>query len=253
MAARDDLTSQSRSPYLHAPERRRLYEQLAHQLLSYVEFSGMQPGDRLPSERDLARELQVSRSSLRQATVALEVQGVLEVRHGGGVYLRALPRDPNRLMQLMAQRHRLPEVLEAREALECKLAALAAARRTDLDLAAIDAALQHMAEDIARGGLGAAGDEQFHAAVTAAAKSSLLAQLMGALATAIEESRLTSLSEPGRPPRSLAAHRRIAEAIRRGDPAGAAAAMRRHLETVANVGLLRWGRTQQERHGEAAP
>src|SRR5215470_284056 len=122
---------------LRAPDRRRLYEQLADRLLDYVEVTGLAVGDRLPSERELAQALQVSRASVRQATVALEVSGTLEVRHGDGIYLR--------------RRHRLPEVLEAREALETHLAALAAARRTSADIEAMKAALAEMATDIAAG------------------------------------------------------------------------------------------------------
>ena len=225
---------------LQSPERRRLYEQLIAQLLSFVELRGLVIGDRLPSERDLALALHVSRASVRQATVALEVQGVLEVRHGDGIYLRARPDDPTRLVELMARRHRLPAVLEAREALETQLAALAATRRSQDDMDAMDAALDLMATDVGHGGLGLTGDEAFHSAVTAAASSPLLSQLMAALASAISETRESSLSEPGRPPRSLAAHRRIAEAIRRQDAAAARRAMRRHLQVVADVGLLRW-------------
>src|SRR5215469_6910700 len=110
---------------LRAPDRRRLYEQLAAKLLDYVEVTGLKVGDRLPSERDLAEALRVSRASVRQATVALEV------RHGDGIYLKSLPSESGHLMELMTQRHRLPAILEAREALETQLAGLAAARRTE--------------------------------------------------------------------------------------------------------------------------
>ena len=98
---------------LRAPDRRRLYEQLAAKLLDYVEVTGLKVGDRLPSERDLAEALRVSRASVRQATVALEVRGTLEVRHGDGIYLKSLPSDSAHLMELMTQRHRLPAILEA--------------------------------------------------------------------------------------------------------------------------------------------
>ena len=93
---------------LRAPDRRRLYEQLAAQLLDYVEVTGLRVGGRLPSERDLAEALKVSRASVRQATIALEVRGTLEVRHGDGIYLRSLPNESGHLMELMTQRHRLP-------------------------------------------------------------------------------------------------------------------------------------------------
>src|SRR5258707_10758232 len=142
---------------LRAPDRSRLYEQLAARLLDFVEVTGLAVGDRLPSERDLAQALQVSRASVRQATVALEVRGTLEVRHGDGIYLRSMPNDSGHLMELMTQRHRLPEILEAREALETQLATLAAARRTDADIAAMAKALDAMTADIQAGGLGEDG------------------------------------------------------------------------------------------------
>src|SRR5258706_10198924 len=142
---------------LRAPDRRRLYEQLAARLLDYVEVTGLAVGDRLPSERELAQALQVSRASVRQATVALEVRGTLEVRHGDGIYLRSLSNDSGHLMELMTKRHRLPAILEAREALETQLAALAATRRTDAEIAAMDHALDVMAADIDAGGIGEEG------------------------------------------------------------------------------------------------
>lgn len=240
MIPEDTTSVRTAAGRLRAPERRRLYEQLAAQLVSFVELSGLKVGDKLPSERDLAEALKVSRVSLRQATVSLEVQGVLEVRHGGGIYLRALPGDRSRFVELMMRRHRLPEILEAREALETQLAALAAIRRTDADMRAIDAALDTMHDEIESGGLGVHGDELFHSAITAAARSALLGDFMAALGPAITETRLSSLAEPSRPARSLAAHRRIAEAIRSEDPGAARRAMRRHLKMVADVGLLRW-------------
>ncbi|HEY7966199.1 MAG TPA: FadR/GntR family transcriptional regulator [Solirubrobacteraceae bacterium] len=225
---------------LRAPEARRLYEQLEELLRVYVHEHGLRPGDRLPSERALAGALKVSRVSLRQATVSLEVQGLLEVRHGGGIYVRSLDVDPERLKTMLTRRRRLPEVLEAREAIECMLARLAAQRRTEADLAAIDDALRAMGADIAENGIGDAADRSFHAAIALASKNKLLSDVMAALADPIQETRLESLSEPGRPLRSFADHRRIAEAIRRQDPRAAETAMRRHLKIVSDIRLMRW-------------
>jgi GntR family transcriptional regulator, transcriptional repressor for pyruvate dehydrogenase complex len=235
---------------LRAPDRRRLYEQLAARLLDYIEVTGLRVGERLPSERDLAEALKVSRASVRQATIALEVRGTLEVRHGDGIYLASLPNDSGRLMELTTQRHRLPAILEAREALETQLAGLAAARRTQSDIAAMGLALDVMAADIDAGGLGEEGARLFHEAVTHAAYSPLLADFMAGLAGPISETLRNSLGEPGRPPRSLRAHRQILEAIRREDVPGARQAMRRHLKMVADIGLLRWSAVQSA-DGEA--
>lgn len=225
---------------LRAPQGRRLYEQLEQSLRQYVEERGLQPGDRLPSERVLAAALNVSRASLRQATVSLEVQGLLEVRHGGGIYVRSLDVDRERLQEMLTRRRLLPEVLEAREAIECMLAALAAQRRTEADLEAIDAALAAMTEEIEAGGIGIEADRRFHSAIAGAARNLLLLDVMDALAAPVQETRVESLSEPGRPLRSLTDHRRIAEAVRRQDSRAAERAMRKHLRVVSDTRLLRW-------------
>jgi GntR family transcriptional repressor for pyruvate dehydrogenase complex len=122
-----------------------------------------------------------------------------------------------------------------------KLAALAALRCTPEDLEAIDDALALMAREVAQGERGLAGDEHFHAAVTAAAHSGLLAGLMTEIVELIRESRIESLAQPGRPEESLLAHRKVADAIRAGDAEAAATAMAAHIAAVSDTALLREG------------
>ncbi|CAM5660762.1 HTH-type transcriptional repressor NanR [Streptomyces tendae] len=110
--------------------RQRLYEQVLERLRQYVTDGGLRAGDRLPPERDLAQRLGVSRASVKQAIVVLEVQGLVEARHGGGTYLVRDSLDVEPVEKMVERRRRLPDVLEAREALETKLAELAAERRT---------------------------------------------------------------------------------------------------------------------------
>ncbi|TXS46742.1 FadR family transcriptional regulator [Streptomyces sp. uw30] len=220
--------------------KQRLYEQVLDRLRTYVAEGGLGAGDRLPTERDLAQRLGVSRASVKQAIVVLEVQGLVEVRHGGGMYLVRDSLDLEPVERMVERRRRLPDVLEAREALETKLAELAAERRTDEDLAAMRSALAHMAKEIGDDGHGVEGDRLFHAAVTAAAHSSILAEFMRSIADQIAESRTESLRQPHRPARSLAQHQAILDAIAAARPAQAAAAMRRHVRTVAKVRLLDW-------------
>ncbi|HWN31693.1 MAG TPA: FadR/GntR family transcriptional regulator, partial [Pseudonocardia sp.] len=202
---------------LQPVSRPRLYEQLVERLLDYIHSERLKVGDRLPAERELATQLGVSRASVSQALVALEVQGVIDVRHGDGAVILDVPAERQILAALRARRNRLREVIEAREALEVKLAALAAERRTPQDLEAIDDALGKMTGEVAQGDRGVTGDEHFHAAVTAAAHSGLLAGLMTEIAELIRESRIESLAQPGRPEQSLRAHRKVADAIQGGD------------------------------------
>jgi GntR family transcriptional repressor for pyruvate dehydrogenase complex len=151
-----------------------------------------------------------------------------------------LDHDAEPLASVAARRAHLPAVHEARRILEVPAAALAAQRRDRDDLDAMERALDLMASEIAAGEVGARGDAAFHAAVTAAAHNPALRDLMTRIDDDVVETRSESLSQQGRPPRSLEDHRHIAEAIAVGDPDAAAEAMRRHLERVADVRLLAW-------------
>jgi GntR family transcriptional regulator, transcriptional repressor for pyruvate dehydrogenase complex len=219
--------------------RPRLYEQVAQQILEWVRENALHVGDRLPPERELATRLGVSRATVSQALVAMEVVGVVAVRHGDGAVLVESSGTSKVVDALRRHAQQLPDIIEAREALESKLAALAAVRRTDADLARINAALEVMAKDIAAGGRGVEGDELFHAAVTTAGHSALLQRLMGEISELVKETRIESLSQPERPRESLEGHRRIAAAIRERDAAAATEAMRDHVERVSDVALLR--------------
>lgn len=218
--------------------RARLYEQLMERILDFVGEENLLPGDRLPPERDLAEQFGVSRATLAQALVALEVLGVIDVRHGTGAVLVYRPNATTLFRQLRDHRSLLPDIVEARSTIEVKLASLAARRRTAADMAEIDEAIEEMAREIELGDRGVGGDERFHGAITRAAHSGVLAQMMDFLSEKIRETRIESLGQPGRPEISLEAHRAIAEGIRRGDPHEAAAAMERHLAIVSDVPLL---------------
>jgi GntR family transcriptional regulator, transcriptional repressor for pyruvate dehydrogenase complex len=219
--------------------RPRLYEVIVEQLCGYIAQNNMVPGDRLPAERELAAKLGVSRVSISQALVALEVQGVLSVRHGDGAILVRRPTEERAIKALREHADRIPDIIEAREALEVKLAGLAALRRSESEMAAIDAAIAKMEEEITSGDRGVVGDEMFHEAITTAAHSSLLAKLMHEISGLVRETRIESLSQENRPRASLEGHKRIAEAVRRNDPAEAAQAMADHIAMVSDVALLR--------------
>jgi GntR family transcriptional repressor for pyruvate dehydrogenase complex len=212
---------------------------IVEQLVAYISDKNLSEGDRLPAERDLAAKLGVSRASVSQALVALEVQGVLSVRHGDGAILVRRPTEERAIRALREHADRIPDIIEARVALEVNLAGLAAARRTDAEMAAIDAAIATMEAEVEAGDRGVLGDEMFHEAITTAAHSSLLAKLMHEISGLIRETRIESLSQQNRPRASLEGHRRIADAVRKQDADEASRAMADHIRLVSDVALLR--------------
>lgn len=218
----------------------RLYEELERRLREYIDAKPLVPGDKLPTERELSSLLSVSRASVKQAIIALEVKGIVEVRHGDGTYVRKTDESHEDLTRLIEKRLKLPEVLEAREALETQLAELAAKRRSDADIEAMRDALAQMETEINAGELGETGDALFHQALTKAANNEVLDFLMSSIRSAIAETRHESLSEPERPIKSLAAHRKILKAIESQDSNKARKMMREHLRVVSDVRLLKW-------------
>lgn len=220
--------------------RVRLYEELEKRIRDYIDAKPLVPGDKLPTERELSSLLSVSRASVKQAIIALEVKGIVEVRHGDGTYVRKLEDSHEDLTKLIEKRLKLPEILEAREALETHLAELAAKRRTQNDLDMMRAALDQMAKEIKEGGQGETGDALFHQAITKAANNDVLDFLMSSIKEPIAETRKESLGEPGRPNKSLIAHKKILKAIESQDAPKARKMMQEHLRVVADVRLLKW-------------
>ena len=224
--ARSDLQPISRSP---------LYEQVAERLREFIAGQQLQPGDRLLSERELAVQLGVSRTSVRQALTALRVMGVVDIRHGDGVYLRSPTADlvPSLASEVALAEVDHPMIWEVREAIEVQAARLAAQRRTAKDLKRMADAIDAMALSIEDGGDGVDGDRRFHRVLVDAAQNALLRQIVGQITDVMDRTSEASLTFPGRPPRSLEAHRAILRAIKERDEDGAAEAMHLHIAASA--------------------
>ena len=220
------------------PERREpVYESLQTRLREFVCTKGLAPGERLPAERELARLLGVSRPSLREAITALRVEGLVDVRHGDGIYLLRFPDDvvPPIRAELMEADPELPALGEVRNALEGFAARWAALRRSDEDLAAMVGALRVMEQEIAGDEPGLSGDRAFHAAVLRAARNPVLARLLERIAGGAERIASASLSRPGQPERSLAVHRLILDAIVARELDVAQNLMFEHLERTGEI------------------
>lgn len=205
------------------------------QLRQFIESRNMQPGERLPSERTLAQEFCVGRPSVREAIKALQILDVLDSRHGDGTFIKSragLSGGWPSQVDLDARNIDLIELLEVRKMIEPTAAALAAARRNEKQLAAMEAevvALEKRPDD--RENL-VRHDYLFHEEIVQAAGNHVLQGVASFLGPLLQRSRkLTGRSTPN-PRIAIQQHRVILEAIRRRDPDIAEQAMRTHLQTV---------------------
>ncbi|WP_284778242.1 FadR/GntR family transcriptional regulator [Agrobacterium sp. lyk4-40-TYG-31] len=160
-------------------EPRRLYQQIADQIRELIENGEFQAGARLPAERELAQKLGVSRPSLREALIALEIDGSVEIRMGSGVYVSAEPvQSPGRTKSLGESPS---ELMQARAALEGSTVLLATSRIDAQALETLRATLDAMRIEIDAGRKPLDQDRQFHVLIAEQSGNSVLARLVGDL------------------------------------------------------------------------
>lgn len=214
----------------------RLYQQVADSLRKQIQSGAMPPGSRLPSEKTLAQQLGVSRPTVREAMIALEIAGLVEIRTGSGSYVRQ--RDAIVAPSIDTGPGPI-ELLHARILIEGEIAAEAAQRATSDDLAAIAATIKEMESMIARGEHSRSADQNFHVAIARASGNDVLASIVGELWAGMFSPLFHQFSERTRLVRrqdaALEEHRAIFAALRTHDALGARAAMRHHLMQVQAV------------------
>lgn len=219
---------------IEAISSKRLYRQIADQLAELVRKGEFKPGDRLPSERDLSQQFNVSRASVREALIALEIDGLVDVRVGLGVFVNAAPAANS---QTAALGEPGPfEVLSARYLIEGETAALAARDGSAKDHARIRETLQLMTDEIGSTGVGLNADALFHLRIAEASGNSALVHLVHQLWNFRYSAMFRKLDEhfdsPQRHHEAIEEHRKLVEAIEARDAERARAAMVAHLDTV---------------------
>ncbi len=206
--------------------------EVARRLLDYLLSGTVRAGERIPSERQLAAQLGVGRSSVRDALRPLLLLGVVEARQGDGTYLRQpesslLPQAVE--WGLLLGEHTTIDLVEARAYIEVAIAELAARRRSDADLARLKALLGQMSK------IGVAGEEfneadlAFHLALAEASGNTVLFGTIASIRTLLRVwiTRVTAAAASTK--QSYEEHVPIFDAIRASDPVAAAAAMRAHM------------------------
>lgn len=220
-------------------ESRRLYQHIADQIRDLIDRSGFEAGTRLPAERDLALQLGVSRPSLREALIALDVEGRVEVRSGSGVYVSDSKPSPAPL-RTAAMGESPSQLMEARSVIEGELITLACARITQEPLARLREILKGMEAAIERRRSKVDLDREFHMTLAEMSGNAVLSRLVGELFDERHSpisAKIRSRFENTRTWKlALAEHEAILRAVEARDPIAAQAAMRAHLKASA----MRW-------------
>ena len=217
-------------------ERRKVYEQIAEQLLAQIAGGRLRPGDPLPPERELTENFGVGRSSVREALRMLESQGVITA--GGGALVVANASNPLgsslRLLFALDGAAGMHDLFELRRVLDCEAASLAAERRDAEHLTAMEEATARMRAALFDGDRGRFidADVRFHLAVAEATGNRLLLHNMKAIRELVRRALLTVFLIPGSPDSAIPEHRAIQAAIAAGEPERARREMRAHLVRV---------------------
>jgi DNA-binding FadR family transcriptional regulator len=230
-------------------EPQRLYRQIAEQLRQLMASGEFAVGSRLPAERDLALQLGVSRPSVREALIALEVEGMIEVRTGSGIYVQSHSTAKNRKTRKITD---TPadwgplEVMSARLLIESEVAALAATHAQKSDLKAIKAGLQQMKLEAARDEVPRDGDEAFHEAIAKACGNSVLLDTVQRYWQARNGPLFERLGDYFEHPQSwqaaIAEHQQVLLAIEAHDATAARKAMQKHLKQAYKRYSASWRR-----------
>jgi GntR family transcriptional regulator, transcriptional repressor for pyruvate dehydrogenase complex len=219
--------------------QKKISEEIVEQIKDLVSQGQLKPGARIPSERDLAKMLGVSRPSVREAIMVLEAMGLIESRQGGGTFVRSLTEtalaDP--LSTMVGNDPRLLHALaEVRMGLETWSAYLAATRATDREIARMRELFHEMERQAATGGWDAQVDTEFHYVITAATHNTLQQHVLNTIYslfhTTIQVALMEFYRKEGYVALLLKQHRAILEAISSHNPDLARQAMMDHLSMV---------------------
>ena len=212
----------------------KLYKQVADQIEGLIVGESLCPGDRLPGERQLAEQLGISRTVVREAIRLLSVRGLVEVKPGCGTYIRELsPKDAAAPLALLLKLRQCPDLLdnvyEVRHMIEIEVAGLAAERATAKDHELMEVTIKEMAAYIDKPEEFITHDLAFHSALAAATHNDLFSVLLNAISSFWSEAALLAYQVPSAAEDSLTYHRDILRHVKARDSEKARLAMCEHV------------------------
>ncbi len=227
--------------------QRKVSEEVFVQIRDLINDGKLLPGDRLPSERELAEVMNVSRTSVREALLKLECLGFIEQKGGEGKYVTSLTKEPltEAFNQFMKGDHRIKELLELRKVLESWAASLAARHATDEDIEKMEKTINEMKRLKKSKPCEYDPNLKFHLHLASATKNTLLCHVMDTISQWIRQVRYEVQNRmetsPGIAEDLLKQHTAILDAIKRRDEKAAAESMIRHIDYTIKVMELNEG------------
>ena len=214
----------------------RLYEQIVQQIEGSIVDGSLKSGDQLPAERELAQRFGVSRTAVREAVKALREKGLVEAYSGRGTFITdGTPQAVRQSLDLMVkigQSEASPHLAEVRAILEPEIAALAAQRIQEPELATMREAVATMDRAGQNPDAYIEADLDFHLALAEGAANSLILSLLDSIIGLLREQRLGIFQVDGGPERGQIHHKRILDAVEQHNAEESRKAMRAHLEQV---------------------
>lgn len=213
---------------------KKLYQKIADEILEYSQKQGLAAGDKLPPERELAKHFKVSRSVVREAIIALEISGYLEVKPNSGAQLLQRSEQSDNFHDFDIGAF---ELLEARVLIEPETARLAAAHASPEDVEEMSSALEQIRRHEVNSELSEKADRRFHIAIARSSKNSALSSIVEYLWDVRENSKfcneiLRQSFEAAGPDPRFEEHTAVFKAIQDKNPEAAKAAMHTHLTRV---------------------
>ncbi|MGG0717961.1 FadR/GntR family transcriptional regulator [Robertmurraya massiliosenegalensis] len=220
-------------------EKKKAYLVLVDKITKYYLAGNLKPGERLPSERELASHFNVSRTTIREALRTLELNGLIEIRQGGGSYIKVTDFQSKKEDFITAVKFENPlvfEMLELRRALEVESAFLAAKRATSADLEKLRTALNQLTLAQKNPELGLKADLDFHIGIAKATHNSIFIELIDTLKGHMEDTiKVTQkhrFHDPSRYADTLEEHKQIYLAVASGNANRAKELMEGHITKI---------------------
>jgi GntR family transcriptional repressor for pyruvate dehydrogenase complex len=216
-------------------KRSRLSEQVVERIQALIVADSLRPGDKLPSERELAEQLDVSRTVVREAIRVLSVRGLVRAKPGCGTYVQEMsPTNAAASILLLLKLRKgdasLGNLYEVRRMIEVEAAGLAAARATAENIAALEDALANMRSQMEDPEAYAEYDLAFHAAIADATQNELFSILLNPISNLWQQEVFLSIFAPGAPEDGLSHHQNVLKWIKAREPEEARRAMANHIK-----------------------